>query len=733
MHTPQQPQTPPRFEASAYLARMSRLKQFVATAAVLSAYGWASEGNAKVLRERMPEDNATAVCDGYLIASGVIAHHKCFVGPVGSWSDRFSDPLHKAKISLILQCSQDPDLKEAWKASLDNLHKFEGEVCSGRSQHFFGEPDEHGVETLRFTRPVFAKKGNGPAEGDTTRWPVGSKHQEALKETAKTHDVQPLPVFDEKDDLSSPTDLERILPGSTAEVTFRLLHYSFPRDGVTVDAMIGEIAQISILKSPPPKAPTPFSRRKGIFRPAPSLDISGAWIPRSAPATRTPAAPAAPPAPPPQFASHRRPESSSYGSHAFVYAQPFVPTGVPTEYPLRSEAPPPLQTSERQLTDPTTPPAFASHLQPETSEYGAHPFIFASSSPTNPGVVQTAPPAPSWTSNYPPSPLPQSFGRAGPLLDAARAAPFTPYFGRGHRDEASGTSIALPKTTAGPSQQTSHAQAPTPSTAVLSCYGNLGVPGGREIAFHGPSRFAAGLGGSPFAVPGIGGRPLGSARPRDAPIANGELSTSTAHTAALLASAFPRDYQTGSFPSPRASDAIADGQTVASPTPVKAVHPESGAPTPHSRPPTPSPATRGNTLSEETPARPGSRIASRPPTPFNTPRRSPTPRPELLYIFDEGSMRSTAPPFRGESDVMWNGSYAASPAQYIPVPPESRSHSPALSYAHSFTGEEYVVAGGPESDLFSGGEKRKHDDADDERPRKRASKEIEPGSQGNAK
>ncbi|KAJ7445749.1 hypothetical protein B0H11DRAFT_2249301 [Mycena galericulata] len=720
MSSPHAPQTPPQQDSSAYLNRVSRLKQFVATAAVLSAYGWAKEGNAKVLRERVhladANGDAPPPVDAHLIVAGIALEYKCYVGPLGTYSAKWNDPLHKAKSAFLLGCPyKDPLMKDAWMKGMENMHKFEACVCDGKSANLFHQDDQYG-ECLRFTRHIFSKKGDAPEEVDTSCWPVGTEHAERLKETAKTHNAQPFPLYDVKDDVVPVLQVERVLPGSLVEVSFRLICHCFPREGTIIESMTAEVAQVLILKKAPPRAPTPFSARRGVFRPAPTLDASGvlmgglnraspvsdassAWTrdpnsPSPAPPRRPaspggmPPPPELPPAPaPPQFAAHLQPEGSPYGSHQFFFAHPGGPPPAPPllQHPRQPMAPPPMPQA------PPPPPPFGAHLNPESSPYGTHPFAYAYPAVT--GV----------------QPFPErTFGPAGHLLADRNGF-------------AQSRTVPTPPPTAqvnGQSDLGSHQIARSPPLFPR-------FPRAHDSAALGPARFASGLGGPPFGFLSPGAASLSATRSWP----TGDPNISTSQTSGLLGSPFPRDYQAGSFPGTAPSTTTTEPAAVASPTPVGARQSPPASP-----PRTNLPASYRGAIPSldprgEGPPRTPSRaeVPSRPPTPFNTPNSAPTTpmEPTVTYMIDEGSMTSTSA-FRGAPDVTWHGIYAPSPAQFTPG---ARSHSPAAS-DNSLFGDEYVIVNATEGDLFSGNEKRKLDEAEDDRPRKRAGKEVEVGSQG---
>ncbi|KAJ7075975.1 hypothetical protein C8R43DRAFT_966261, partial [Mycena crocata] len=264
-------------DSLAHHNRLSRLYQYVAVAAVVTAHGWAKEGPANILRERSASSTSA---DGppaqyaYLTVVGRVSGTKCYVGPAGSFNRRFNDPLEKAKYTFMLERpANDPVFSAAWDDGLRHLRQVESGACDGQSANFFVA--DGGETLLRFTKPVFEKKGgDNPPDVDTSRWPVGSANADLLLQTAKTHDARVFPLYDRQDRPVTPLDVEKLLPGSMVEVSFRMIHYGFSRNGNNIDSMTGEVAQVLTLRDAPPRPKTLYTR-KGVFRPAPSLPAVG--------------------------------------------------------------------------------------------------------------------------------------------------------------------------------------------------------------------------------------------------------------------------------------------------------------------------------------------------------------------------------------------------------------------------------------------------------------------------
>ncbi|KAJ7141435.1 hypothetical protein C8R44DRAFT_867057 [Mycena epipterygia] len=256
--------------------RLARLTQYTALASVLTAYGWSRESGRNVLRERevgVADPDGPAPQYAYLVVVGKVKDFRCFCGPMGSWTNRWTDPLSKAKYAFVLECPEGDDVfKAAWAQSVANLRLIETATCPSGSKYFFFNED--GEKGLRFTKNVFERKGDLPSSGvQTATWPVGRENAERLQDVARTHEVQPFPLYNEHGHLVPPTEVDRALPGCLVEVYFRLTHRSFKKNGDQVESMNAEVVQVTILKKGRPKPTTPFGT--SMYRPAPSLPAGG--------------------------------------------------------------------------------------------------------------------------------------------------------------------------------------------------------------------------------------------------------------------------------------------------------------------------------------------------------------------------------------------------------------------------------------------------------------------------
>ena len=103
-----------------------------------------------------------------------------------------------------------------------------------------------------------------------TEWPVW--RDEALKDLKAmqdTHIVCPIIAYNDEGDLINPKKYAQVLAGATAEVHFRLSHYTIAKhgdDGKVVkgevtDTYVADIYMIRVLSSPQTSLTTPTKRK----------------------------------------------------------------------------------------------------------------------------------------------------------------------------------------------------------------------------------------------------------------------------------------------------------------------------------------------------------------------------------------------------------------------------------------------------------------------------------------
>lgn len=89
----------------------------------------------------------------------------------------------------------------------------------------------------------------GLTECATAEWPVPECTQAAFEHAALTHNVVPLPAFDEDHSLIAPTDYQKKLCGTVVNVHFRLVHYFIQQEKKSVFTAI--VHEIFVLRKPP--------------------------------------------------------------------------------------------------------------------------------------------------------------------------------------------------------------------------------------------------------------------------------------------------------------------------------------------------------------------------------------------------------------------------------------------------------------------------------------------------
>ena len=94
----------------------------------------------------------------------------------------------------------------------------------------------------------------------TAGWPVFGKTKEALDGIAETHNVVPLPAFDEDHEHIAPEDYQRKLSGAVVEVHFALMHYLIKQEKKSVFTAI--VRQIVVLRPPPAPPVNPLKRAR---------------------------------------------------------------------------------------------------------------------------------------------------------------------------------------------------------------------------------------------------------------------------------------------------------------------------------------------------------------------------------------------------------------------------------------------------------------------------------------
>ena len=106
------------------------------------------------------------------------------------------------------------------------------------------------------------------ADEITCNWPVtDSTFIDALHAVWTTHNILPLPVYDEQWQYVEPVHVSSVLKGSLVKLHFRLKHYFIKRETGNYDTFTGTIEQIIVLKRGSPEVKSPYRKdiHKGLF------------------------------------------------------------------------------------------------------------------------------------------------------------------------------------------------------------------------------------------------------------------------------------------------------------------------------------------------------------------------------------------------------------------------------------------------------------------------------------
>jgi hypothetical protein len=106
------------------------------------------------------------------------------------------------------------------------------------------------------------------ADEITRNWPTtDNAFIDALHGVWTTHNILPLPVYDEQRQYVEPMHVPSVLKGSLVELHFRLRHYFIKRETGNYDTFTGTMEQIIVLKRGGPEVKSPYRKdiRKGLF------------------------------------------------------------------------------------------------------------------------------------------------------------------------------------------------------------------------------------------------------------------------------------------------------------------------------------------------------------------------------------------------------------------------------------------------------------------------------------
>ncbi|KAJ7036333.1 hypothetical protein C8F04DRAFT_1258185 [Mycena alexandri] len=298
----------PLFDVSAARTRLHQSPDYLARAGFTSSVGWREDKGGHTLFRYIatpPGPNDPAEPYGYITTVGTVLSNKFFLGPVGAWSNKFGQAISAAKISFMLGRPSIEEFGRDWDTAIQNAGTIQSSINNG------GSPanwimNENGLECMKMGMKIFEKKGgDSPSGVDISKWPVPSAYKDHLAAIVNTHDVRLLTVYDVDETLVAPASVEKMLRGALVECTYKIMHYSFEKEGSAVSSFTADIQQIVILKHGPP-APAPVFRRAA--RP-----IRAAAAAPAPPAGHSPGAPAGSPA---------RSEDLNSGKHSASQTDP---------------------------------------------------------------------------------------------------------------------------------------------------------------------------------------------------------------------------------------------------------------------------------------------------------------------------------------------------------------------------------------------------------------------------
>jgi len=112
-----------------------------------------------------------------------------------------------------------------------------------------------------------------PLEKVTAEWPVHERAKPALGRAAVTHNISPLPAYDEEHTLIAPNNYHRKLCGAIVQVHFAIVHYFIKQSKKSVFTAVAR--EILVLRSPAPAPVNPLKRAR--LSDGPAIGGSNDW------------------------------------------------------------------------------------------------------------------------------------------------------------------------------------------------------------------------------------------------------------------------------------------------------------------------------------------------------------------------------------------------------------------------------------------------------------------------
>ncbi|KAJ8519659.1 hypothetical protein ONZ45_g3411 [Pleurotus djamor] len=199
---------------------------------------------------------------------------------------RFED----IKMSFMVEPVVCDGYEQDWMAYITNAGAIQGKVASRNSLRsgFLLPKGIDGLSKLKFRHAIFSEVDDSESQAEDEdpegendertdlatwsfdNWPVRASAQDALEtlKEAKTHQLNPLPLFGEDGKLVSPNEYRKRLQGATVAIKFMLVHHFIKNKNF--DSFAADIVNIDIISPAKPKpkvvVQSPSRKRKYSMR-----------------------------------------------------------------------------------------------------------------------------------------------------------------------------------------------------------------------------------------------------------------------------------------------------------------------------------------------------------------------------------------------------------------------------------------------------------------------------------
>ncbi|KAJ7122720.1 hypothetical protein C8R46DRAFT_1253561 [Mycena filopes] len=262
------------FSSAFHRENLMRTKEYLPSTLFASSVAWTRTGKSSTLTKVMPgpiDPDGPAPPDAVLIAIGIVTDsNQLKVGPVGNWSSYSGETYNKkfsdAKYTFtILKPKNDPVFATDFPATVTALKKLQTQISkTGQNKWLIVQDGQE--DAIRFSFHVFDKKNetNSDTNIDIRSWPVPTECRDALEKISDTHVIRPFLVFDANNArITNPFDIASKITGALVECQFTLIHHGIGDS----DSFCGEIQQVTILRPPQIKPPSPYKSAIGPYRP----------------------------------------------------------------------------------------------------------------------------------------------------------------------------------------------------------------------------------------------------------------------------------------------------------------------------------------------------------------------------------------------------------------------------------------------------------------------------------